>query len=304
MIDTPTAPCNWAGDAIPNFIAWVESSDFSRKYSPNTIRSMKSALNRFALFIDTTDTENPSEVNLAMIRQFKRRVIESGLSESTFNLNLSMIDFFFDYFINTGEIQRNPVDEYKLSEKGRKRHGGRKKKRLLPVVGLADQDELVHLEFQRDHVNHARNAAIIGLLLDSGIRVSELCNLTIRDGRRLTEELTLQVIGKGDKERRVKPMMNYQQFWMTWIQLRIDSGHPTDPLFVTTKNEAMTQPVVYRLVNLALARAGVESDQSGPHLMRHSAASRMLNEGRNLREVQELLGHSSITVTELYLHLL
>lgn len=299
---------HWAQAAVEPFIKWVQSSNFTRKYSRHTVRAMGPSLSRFAEFLERSLIDSPDEVGVATMRQFRSYLIDHGLKQASIEQNMSFCDFFFDYMIFLGKIESNPVELFKSSEKNKKRHGGRKEKRMTPVLYIHEQEDLIERELDRSHAFAGRNAAVMGFLLDSGLRVSELNSLSVRQGIDLLQTGTVRVIGKGNKERQVRPMSNYARVWRSWIEKRIDqpSAEPVLPLFPSKEhgNKPMSQTTVYTMVTDALARCGIEKPQEGAHLLRHSAASRMLHEGRNLREVQETLGHSSIVVTEQYLHLL
>jgi site-specific recombinase XerD len=114
----------------------------------------------------------------------------------------------------------------------------------------------------------------------------------------------VRVIGKGDKERLIQPLSIHRQTLLDWISDREAKGISNPELFITIHRTPLKQPVVYQLINRYLQKAGVEKPQMGGHLLRHTAASMMLAEGMTIRRVQENLGHSNITTTERYLHLI
>lgn len=307
-MNTPTSHAlNWVSLQIEPFLLWVTSSEFDRNYSPNTIRAMNQALVSFSGYISESSVESPNEVNIAVIRGFRRRLDQEGLSLSTIRQRLSIIDFFFDFMLTSDLVEQNPVEELKNSDRGRKRRGGRIKKRLPSVIALADQDELIRLTLDTEKQSAVRDAALVGLFLDSGLRVEEMIGLTLAHGLLMLDTGKVRVIGKGDKERVVTPMNHYINRWGAWIESRRDL--PSESLLFPSRVQGdfmqpMSQQGVYKIVHRALVRCGVHAPQMGAHLLRHSAASRMLHDGRTLKEVQETLGHESITTTELYLHLL
>lgn len=307
MNDQINPALNWVSLQIEPFLLWVTSSEFDRKYSPNTIRAMNQALVSFSSYIGKSSVESPNEVNIAVIRGFRYHLHVNGLSLSTIRQRLSVIDFFFDFMLTSGLVGQNPVEELKNSDSSRKRRGGRIKKRLPSVIALADQDELIRLTLNTEKQSAVRDAALLGLFLDSGLRVEEMIGLTLAHGVLMLNTGKVRVVGKGDKERLVTPMNHYIDQWGSWIESR-RSLPDESPLFPSRVQGDFMQPMsqqgVYKVVHRALTRCGVHAPQMGAHLLRHSAASRMLHDGRTLKEVQETLGHESITTTELYLHLL
>lgn len=300
----------WVSDSIPGILAWMQSSEFKESYSGNTMRSIATVLKRFSVFVHEKDVALPSEVNSMVLRQYRRKMVESDLKSSTLSHDLSMLDFFFDYLVFVGDIEKNPVTAYRLDEGSRKRHGGRETKRLPTVLMISEQDALVNAFFQSEHVTSPRNTALAGFLFDSGLRVSEVIGLSVDDGASLVHRSFFRIIGKGNKERRVEPMRHYASHWDTWIRHRIETCQSmSEPLFtstITTKKDRlcpMSQSAIFYIIKHGLEIIGVNARQKGAHLLRHSAASRMLHDGRPIREVQDTLGHDSIQTTELYLHL-
>lgn len=309
MTSPSDAPHGWVDLALPGFLGWVQSSEFERKYSRHTIRAMRVAILRFSDFVSKNEVFSAREVSSVVIRQYRRFMTEFDLKPDTMRQNMSLLDFFFDYLVFLGDASSNPVESFRADEKARKRRGGRVEARLPPVIMLADQDRIVQAAFHHDRSSNHRNAALIGFLLDSGLRISECGEMTIQQGLSLLEDGSTRIIGKGNKERRVVPMKNYMDHWQPWIE-----AQPKDklnaPIFpskvscTADNRRSMSQPAVHQIVSTTMDRAGIVATQSGPHLLRHSAASRMLHEGRTVREVQETMGHESILTTERYIHLI
>lgn len=158
------------------------------------------------------------------------------------------------------------------------------------------------LVYSRNHKNRGRDLAMLGLLLDSGVRTEELCSLTVAEGRTLVETGKMRIIGKGNKERAITPMLEYRSALEVYMNDQRGLP-PTTPLFRSRNGMPMRQAGVHRTVSYYLGLAEISKPQRGGHLLRHTAASLMLASGVNIRLVQEFLGHASITTTERYLHL-
>ena len=163
-------------------------------------------------------------------------------------------------------------------------------------------DLLLDTVFASRQAISARDLAIIGLMLDSGLRSEELCNLTIKKLKDMLIMNRLAVIGKGNKERSIKVLTTYRPTLVSYMNTIRQKGDD-DFAFVTIQGTQMKQRVLHQMVSHYLKIAKIKKPQMGGHLLRHTAASLMLASGMNLKLVQENLGHSSITTTEKYLHL-
>jgi site-specific recombinase XerD len=171
------------------------------------------------------------------------------------------------------------------------------------VLQHHEREALMDILFARKHVNRERDLALVGLLLDSGLRGSEATSLRMRDGRSLLASGSLRVIGKGNKERLIRPMPTYRQFLEDYLEKRLMDVDDSC-LFPSRRGKPIGGALLHHLVRKSLGAAGIAKSQMGPHLLRHTAASRMLAAGENLRQVQEYLGHSSLLTTSKYVHLL
>jgi site-specific recombinase XerD len=290
-------------DLEPQFLSWMRGAENVRAYSEHTIRGYLRAFRDFSGFCKQNCITKPSDINHAWIRAFLRTVNERGVSFATISATTSAIETFFAFCQAGGAIINNPVTDMRNDAKSINRRGGRAPKRMPPVLYDKERENLIHEIFSRNHVNRARDIAAIGLLLDSGLRTEELCGLTIGDGRMLLDTGKLRVIGKGNKERVVLPLDEYKTYLIDYMQHE-HGAMPGRALFRTRNANSMKQQSVHRMVSYYLRLAGIEKPQMGGHLLRHTAASRMLASGVNIRRVQEYLGHSSITTTERYLHLI
>ncbi len=303
-------PLTWVNIQTVHFIDWVNSDEFDRKYAQNSLRAMKTVLKRFASFVRDHDVESAKEVNSMVLRHYRRSMVQNGLKTSSISHDMTYMRFFFDYLVFAGDIEKNPVDVFIEEDKNRRQRGGRIEKRLPTVLMITQQNALMDYLDQQDRIASERNTAIIGVLLDSGMRVDEFTRLSIEDGASMLTHHSVRVIGKGNKERKVVMMDHYANHWENYIRQRImDAKSNSEPLFLskvsnkTGKRLRMSQVAIYYIVSTAIRVLEFNVSQLGPHLMRHSAASRMLHDGRSLRDVQETMGHDSITTTEKYLHL-
>ena len=293
------------------FIDWLGGPDFDTPYSKATIRAYSRCASRFLAFAASMHLLDVSEASGPTIRAFVAEETKTA-SPSSRAQCISALDAFFDFCELEGLSESNPVKKYR-SEIKRGRRGGRTAKRLPAFLYPNEVDAVMDVLFQRNHVNRLRDLALIGLLLDSGVRTDEVIPLSVKDGLDLLHNGTLHVIGKGNKERIVRPMTRHTDHLRAYIEsLReadqpADRVHPADLdalLFQTRTGRPLTQASIYHLVSSTLRRAGIRKSQNGGHLLRHTAATLMLASGTSMRRVQENLGHENLNTTQNYTHLI
>jgi site-specific recombinase XerD len=229
-------------------------------------------------------------------------------AKQTINMRTIALSVIFDFLLENDICEANPVvlyREQKMSKKGGK--GGRVSTRLPSVLSWDEQERLLFESMLDESLSGVRNCAMIAFFLDTGVRAEELTNLHLSAAE---DYMTgrIRVIGKGNKERLIQFKPRYQSCLANWVArrkaMRCKNG-VEQFLFVSERGSKMTQSVMYPNINKLLKSAKIEEKQQmGAHLLRHTAASIMLAEGKSLIEVQENMGHSSIVTTENYLHLL
>jgi site-specific recombinase XerD len=283
------------------FLTWLEQPDEGEAYSKNTIRSYSQTIDVFLSFLADNDINSLDDVSDTWIRAFVRKLSNNGLKQVSIKNKLSAVQLFWEVSLDFPMDRINPISRYIESSKKKKR-GGRTAKRLIPVLYAHEVDDLFDAVFESRQAISTRDMAIIGLMLDSGVRSDELCNLTVKQLKDMILMDRLVVIGKGDKERSIKVLTTHKSTLLSYMNTS-QAKSVGDLAFLTIQGTKMSQRVLYQMVNHYLKRAGIEKSQMGGHLLRHTAASLMLREGMNIKQVQENLGHSSITTTEKYLHL-
>lgn len=298
MVQPDLKPQKWHFSEFETFMKWLKSPDSGEPYSNNTISSYARILGLFDRFLKENEIIELDEVNAFIIRSFLREHA-NGRSHATIMLFRSALSSFFDYMVYEDILNENPVNRLKDKEK-HKRRGGRKKKRLPPVLSETELEVLFHSLEQINGARGVKIRAVIGLLLDTGFRVSEMLSLKAGDARKLLYGEPLFIVGKGNRERRVVYLGNYADLLEEYLTAtNLEDGAPLLPGRGST---LMSRQGVFRLVKSALKRAGLAKPQSGPHLLRHTAASLMLKRGLTTVEVRDALGHGSIAITEIYLH--
>ena len=236
-----------------------------------------------------------SQITFAHVYQFLiERVKEDQLNEFSHARNLSSVRAFHRFLVITERLKEDPTELLSSPKLSRK----------LPTVLAPEEVEAILAEIDLSDPLGIRNRAMIELLYSSGLRVSELTNLPLRNY--FPEDGFVRILGKGEKERLV-PLGAYA---IKYIAQYLEFVRPTFPqkpgnqqyLFLNRRGTALTRMMVYHIVSDLAKMAGIQKPVS-PHTFRHSFATILLENGADLKAIQEMLGHSSITTTEIYTHL-
>jgi integrase/recombinase XerD len=266
--------------------------------SPNTIASYRLDLDRYVRFLEHERVTAPDQVSEEHAAMFLRSLRRRGLSPRSITRSFSAIRGFHRFLVGDGAARTNPtetIDPPKLA-------------RRLPAVLTAEEVDRI-LEQPAPTAKDARNLwlrdrAILEVLYATGIRVSELVGLRLADVQ--ASDGTVRVFGKGRKERLVpvgSAALRWIERYTTECRPLLKRGaHGTDVLFLNARGRPMTRMAIWKIVQTYSARAKVEKDVH-PHTFRHSFATHLLEGGADLRAVQEMLGHSDISTTQIYTHI-
>jgi integrase/recombinase XerD len=232
--------------------------------------------------------------NKNTLRAFILFINDLGLSARTQARIVSGIRNFFNFLLEEKVIQDNPVDLIELPKIGRK----------LPVVLSIEEIDAMIEAIDHSSPEGQRNRCIIEVLYSCGLRVSELVNLK-RSGLHLDQDY-IRVIGKGNKERLVpigriakEQILLYEKG--VRIHLDIKTGHE-EYVFLNRNGRQLSRVMIFYIIKDLVEKAGIKKNIS-PHTFRHSFATHLVDAGADLRAVQEMLGHVSITTTEIYTHI-
>jgi integrase/recombinase XerD len=265
-----------------------------RNLSPHTVRAYAADLNDLAAWMER------EQLHLADIdhRRARRYLAEMGkarYSRTTINRRLSAIKAFFAWLVESGRLKDNPMSVV----------SGPKLARRLPVTLTAqDVGRLLEVSDVTTPVG-LRNQAIIELLYASGARISEVAGLVL--GSIDFDQMQVTVLGKGSKQR-IVPLHKlalrtlHEYLVIARPQLLEHAKRLTDVLFLSTRGNPLSTDVIRKMFKLALREAGLDESLS-PHDLRHSFATDLLDNGADLRSVQEMLGHASLSTTQIYTHL-
>ena len=266
-----------------------------RSLSDNSVEAYLHDIDKLTQFlVQEKISKSPEEINLDDLHNFIRWVAELGMTPSSQARIISGLRQFYKYCLTEQISKVNPTE---LLE-------GPKLKRKLPDTLSFEEIENVIAEIDQSKPEGGRNKAILETMYSCGLRVSEVVNLRV-SGLYLDVGF-IRVIGKGDKERLVpigSSAVKYINLYKNNIRshLTIQKGFE-DILFLNRRGAQLTRQMIFFIIKTLVKKAGIKKTIS-PHTFRHSFATHLVEGGADLRAVQEMLGHESITTTEIYTHL-
>lgn len=268
---------------IDKFLRYLE---FEKGVSAHTLRAYRKDLKIFSGAVNTA----PENIDVIDVRGFIAGQIKQGLNKTTVGRRLSSIRSFFKFLYREGFIRANPA----------KLVSNPKMQKLLPR--FLSVDDVFSLVEQPEGIGFlpARDRAILELLYSSGLRVSELSGLNTDEVN--TKEHLVKVRGKGKKERIVPVGTKAVDVLKTYLIERFLLKSKEKALFLNRLGTRLTDRGVRRIV-VKYAKRMAMNTRVGPHVLRHTFASHLLQGGADLRVIQELLGHSSLSTTQKYTHL-
>lgn len=236
---------------------------------------------------------SPLKINAEMLQKFVFEIAKSLNARSQSRV-ISGLKSFFDYLIFEGYREDNPMEIIESPKIGRK---------LPDILSLAEIDKMI-MAIDLSNAQGERNRAILETLYGCGLRVTELLDLKISD--LYFKEGFIQVTGKGDKQRFV-PVSRITENYITEY-LENSRNHvaiyplDSDIVFLNRRGKSLTRAMIFTIVRKMAKLAGIKKKIS-PHTFRHSFATHLLENGADLRAIQLMLGHESITTTEIYMHI-
>jgi|FLOH01.1.fsa_nt_gi integrase/recombinase XerD len=265
-----------------------------RNLSENTHTAYQFDLMQFIDFFDAQGITSPQKIREKNLRDWIHEFSKHNYSPLTLSRHFSALKGFFKYLVMEGYIT---IDPSKILE------SPRMAARLPKILSIEDIEKLFSV-IPLDKPRGLRDRAFFELLYATGMRVSEICNLTI--DKIFFDDALVQVIGKGNKER-IVPMGEESQYWLGKYlnegRENLKKRHLTNGIvFLNNRGLGLQRKGVWFLLKKYAHLAGIKKPLS-PHTFRHSFATHLLEGGADLRVVQELLGHSDLTTTQIYTHL-
>lgn len=271
---------------------YIKYLRYEKNYSLHTEISYSEDLRQFTDFLSEhfPDADIKS-VDSDIVRMWIVSLMENKISARSVNRKLSALKSFYKYLLRIGEMQVNPV---------KKINGPKMKKPIPAFVNDSDMDKVLEEDDYDDTFESLRDRIMIELFYVTGIRRAELIGLKDVDVDFSAE--TIQVTGKRNKQRLIPFSDRMKQDLEQYILIRNkEIGNQSGYLFVKNDGEPLYPMLVHRIVTARLGQVPTLSKTS-PHVLRHSFATGMLNNGADINAVKELLGHSSLAATEIYTH--
>jgi integrase/recombinase XerC len=273
---------------IDDFLKYLQAE---LRYAEHTLKAYKNDLYQFHAFCQDSDREGV-DLHFRTIRSWVVFLMDAGYSSRTVHRKLTSLSTYCKYLIREGHLESNPMDKVLKPKLN---------KRVPAFVEEAKMDLMLNdLDFGDDFTG-IRNRLILDLLYQTGMRRSELIGLNTGSINR--EENSLKVKGKRAKERiiplNVELVREVEEYMVLRNQVLSDKSE--DHLIVTKKGGPAYDKLIYRIVEQYLAMV-TTLDKKSPHVLRHTFATHMLNRGADLNAIKELLGHSSLSATQVYTH--
>ncbi|MCK0110224.1 tyrosine-type recombinase/integrase [Flavobacteriaceae bacterium S0825] len=264
-----------------------------KKYSKHTVNAYTKDLKNFTKFnYETFNQENINKANYSQIRSWIISLVDSGLENRTVNRKISSLNSYYKFLIKTEVVKANPLSKHKALKVSKK----------VQIPFSKNEVNMVLDEFNFDNsFEGIRDKLIIELFYSTGIRRIELVQLQLKDVDEANK--TLKVLGKRNKERYLPLLESVLDTIKVYIsnRNRLEKIVDKETLFLTKKGHKIYETLVYRIINNYFSKASTKVKKS-PHILRHSFATHLLNQGADLNAVKELLGHSSLAATQVYTH--
>lgn len=274
-------------EQLDDFLIYLGSE---KGLTQNTIEAYQRDVFSFISHLESKGIQGFNEVGQEEIIDFLSYLKSRQLAVSTISRHLIAVKVFFRFLKREGVVENN-VSLYLQSPKGWQ---------IIPDVLTMEEMEILLNQPDPETSEGVRDRAILELLYACGLRVSELCQMKIED----LEEETVRVFGKGRKERIVPLGSHASQAINRYLAKRADckSIDEAGYLFVNKRGKPMNRVLIWKMIKEYGAQAGITKSLS-PHTMRHSFATHLLDNGAELRVIQEMLGHASISSTDRYTHI-
>jgi integrase/recombinase XerD len=277
---------------ITGFVAYLK---LEKSLSVHSVNAYRRDITKLAEFIEENQGGiQPGSVLLTHMQEFLKWIYGSGLSARSQMRLISGIRAFYHYLLLENIVENDPTELLQSPRIGRK----------LPDVLRLDEIEKILAVIDLSKDEGTRNHAIIEVLYACGLRVTELVGLRISD--LMFNEGFVRITGKGNKqrivpigERAIHLVQNYMSFIRSHQEIK--KGHE-DIVFLNRRGSKLTREMIFTIIKRTAILAGIRKRIS-PHTFRHSFATHLVEGGADLRAVQEMLGHESITTTEIYTHL-
>ncbi|TAH13443.1 MAG: integrase [Sphingobacteriia bacterium] len=275
----------------PSIDQFLEYLKFEKRYSKHTLISYQNDLEQFFQYlVSQFDSPDLELISPTMVRSWLAELKEDEISSKSINRKISSLKSFYKYQLKTGTLIKSPMGTIiapKIS------------KRLPQFVEQIDMDHLFqHMPFSDDWKGRTERLVIL-LFYSTGMRLSELIQL--KEMQLDAAHQQVKVLGKGNKERIIPINKDLIDQLQKYIEEKPANAQQTDHLFVAESGKPLQPKSVYSFIKARLSEVTTIKKKS-PHILRHSFATHLMNNGADLNAVKELLGHSSLAATQVYTH--
>ena len=274
---------------LTSFINFLK---FEKRYSPHTITAYESEVKSYLIFLESENMPF-DEVDYKLCRYYFSSMKEAGKSATTVNRAISVLKSYYKFLQRESLVDSNPVNLIKALKVGKK----------LPVVVEKEKINslLDHMEELDDSFENNRDFIIIELLFGTGIRLAELLEIKERDIDFYNKKIL--ILGKRNKLRFVPMYSTLISELKLYLEKKRENNldNKTEHLIVTKEGKKAYPKLIYRVVNKYLSMITSQKKRS-PHILRHSFATSLLDNGADLNAIKELLGHAGLSATQIYTH--
>lgn len=264
---------------------------FEKRLSPHTFIAYQADLAQFFIFLEKSyQIKDITFINHQIIRSWIASLMEQKISSRSISRKLTTLKTFYKFLQREGEIKINPMLRVSSPKSTKKLPVFIEKKKMNTMLD--------NTNFGNDFVS-MRNQLILEVFYSTGMRLSELMNL--KQSNINFYSGTLKVLGKRNKERIIPFADPLKKLIVDYLRVREKSGLKNEYLFITEKDEQIYEKMIYRIVKSYLG-AATTANKKSPHVLRHTFATHMLNNGADLNAIKELLGHASLSATQVYTH--
>ena len=269
---------------LSNFYDYLSKE---KNYSSNTVIAYKKDVETFQEFCRVKfELNNLLKVTYPIIREWIINLSEKELSPLSINRKISSLSKYYDFLIKINELKSSPLKNHK-----------RLKVQKKLIIPFSEDEVLKVVDVFSKNFEGKRNVLIVDMLYSTGVRRDELINIKLNDV--LLDENLVKVLGKRNKERLVPLVLNLKSRINDYLQFRNEIKSSSSNFFITTKGKKIGPSLVYRVVKNYFSKVSTKVKTS-PHVLRHSFATHMLNNGADINSIKEIMGHSSLASTQIY----
>lgn len=266
--------------------------NLERGVSARTDEAYARDVTRFAQYARVKGAAAPTDVDARLVREYIYHLKDLGLSPASIRRNVSAVRSYFKFLVGEGHVVRDPSDRLETP----------KRWRTLPDVLTVEEVERLLAAPSIEDPLVFRDRALLELAYGAGLRVSEWITLGVRDV--LFDESLVRVFGKGAKERLVpigRKAIGAVALYLRELRPRLEKGEGKGTLFLNARGSPLTRMGAWKILQRHVVASGL-AKRVTPHTLRHSFATHLLENGADLRAVQEMLGHADISTTQIYTH--